>query len=93
MSGAWGEGSEALHELVQTCAEARVDYLFRATGRQDSENLLGQEVGRYRRLVSTCAVRAGALCTLARVGEIFPANRAAAERRQVARRPCGWSGR
>ena len=60
--------------------------MCRATGRQDSENLLGQEVGRYRRLVSTCAVRAGALCTLARVGEISPAARAAAGRRQVAMR-------
>ena len=86
VSGALGEGSEALHELIQTCAEARVAHLCRATGRQDSENLLGQEVGRYRRLVSTCAVRAGALCTLARVGEISPAARAAAGRRQVAMR-------
>ena len=86
VSGAWGEGSEALHSLVQTCAEARVAYLCRATGRQETEYLLGEVVGRYRRLVSTSAVRAAAMCTLARVGEITPAARAAAGRRQVAMR-------
>ena len=72
--------------MVQTCAEARVAYLSRATGRQDTEYLLGQEVGRYRRLISTCAVRAIAICTLARVAEISPAAKAAAGRRQVAMR-------
>ena len=86
VSGAWGEGSEALHALVQTCAEARVAFLCRSTGRQDTEYLLSQEVSRYRRLVSTSAVRAAALCTLARVGEISPAAKAAAGRRQVAMR-------
>ena len=86
VSGAWGEGSEALHSLVQTCAEARVAHLCRATGRQESEYLLAEIVGRYRRLVSTCAVRASAMCTLARVGEITPAAKAAAGRRQVAMR-------
>ena len=86
VSGAWGEGSEALHALVQTCAEARVAHLCRATGRQETEYLLGEVVGRYRRLVSTSAVRAGAMCTLSRVGEISPAARAAAGRRQVSMR-------
>ena len=65
-AGAWGEGSEPLHALVQTCAEARVAHLCRDTGRQETEHMLGQVVGQYRRLISTCAVRAAALCTLAR---------------------------
>ena len=71
--GNWGEGSEDLHALVQTCAEARVAHICRSTGRQESEHLLGTIVGQYRRLVSTCAVRAQAMCTLARVGLISPA--------------------
>ena len=37
VSGAWGEGSEPLHALVQTCAEARVAHLCRVTGRQETE--------------------------------------------------------
>ena len=63
--GNWGEGSEDLHALVQTCAEARVAHICRSNGRQESEHLLGTIVGQYRRLVSTCAVRAQAMCTLA----------------------------
>ena len=84
--GNWGEGSEDLHSLVQTCAEARVAHICRTTGRQESEQLLGTIVGQYRRLMSTCAVRAQAMCTLARVGLITPAARDAARRRQVAMR-------
>ena len=71
VSGAWGEGSEPLHALVQTCAEARVAHLCRATGRQETKHMLGQVVGQYRRFISTCAVRAA---------------QAAAGRRQVSMR-------
>ena len=84
--GQLGLGSEDLHALVQTCAEARVAHICRTSGRQESEQLLGTIVGQYRRLISTCAVRAQAMCTLARVGLITPAARDAARRRQVAMR-------
>ena len=86
VSGAWGEGSEALHSIVQTCAEARVAHLCRSTGRQETERMLGQFVSQFRRLISTCAVRASAMCTLARVKEISPAAKAAANRRQTTMR-------
>ena len=66
--------------------KARVAHLCRATGRQESKYLLAEIVGRYRRLVSTCATRASAMCTLARVGEITLAAKAAAGRWQVAMR-------
>ena len=39
--GNWGEGSEDLHALTQTFAEARVAHICRSTGRQESEHLLG----------------------------------------------------
>ena len=48
--------------------------------------MLGQVVGQHRRVISTCAVRAAAMCTLARVAKISPAAKAAAGRRQVAMR-------
>ena len=73
-------------EKVQSYAEARVAHICRSTGRQESEHLLGTIVGQYRRLISTCAVRAQAMCILARVGLITPAAREAARRRQVAMR-------
>ena len=88
VAGQWGEGSSDLHSFVQSCAEARVAHMVRATGRQETERLLGTVVGQYRRLLSTTAVRAQALCLLARVGLITPAAREAAgrTRREVAMR-------
>ena len=84
--GQWGEGSSDLHSFVQSCAEARVAHLVRATGRQETEQLLGTVVGLYRRLLSTTAVREQALCLLARMGLITPAAREVAWRREVAMR-------
>ena len=86
MVGQWGEGSRDLHHFVQVCAEARVAHLTRATGRQESEHLLGLIVGQYRRLLSITAVRAQLMCLLDRVGLITPAAREAAARRAVAMR-------
>ena len=84
--GHWGEGSKDLHTFVQTCAEAKVAHLVRASGRQESEHLLGMVVGQYRRLLSTTAVRAQAMCLLARVGLVTPAAKEAAGRRELAMR-------
>ena len=86
VAGNWGEGSAHLHALIQSCAEAKVAHLCCAAGRQECERLLGNIVGQYRRLISTCAVRAQALCMLARVSLITPAARDAARRRHIAMR-------
>ena len=86
VAGHWGEGSSDLHSFIQSCAEAKVAHMVRATGRQETERLLGMVVGQYRRLMSTTAVRAQAMCLLARVGLITPAAKEAAERRAVAMR-------
>ena len=48
--------------------------------------MLGMIVGQYRRLMSTTAVRAQAMCMMARVSLITPAAREAAGRRVVAMR-------
>ena len=60
--------------------------LVRASGRQESEHLLGMVVGQYRRILSTTAVRAQAMCLLARVGLVTPAAKEAAGRRELAMR-------
>ena len=84
VAGAWSEGSRHLHELIQTCAESKVAFLCRSTGRQEKEGLLGTLVSQYRRMISTCCVRAQAMCMLGRVGVISGAARAAAKRREGA---------
>ena len=61
-------------------------HLTRATGRQETEQMLGQIVGQYRRLVSTTSVRAQAMNLLARIPLITPAAKDAAGRREVAMR-------
>ena len=48
--------------------------------------MMGTVVGQYRRLVSTCVIRAQAQCLVSRVGIISPAARDAARRREVAGR-------
>ena len=83
VAGNWGEGSQDLHSYIQTCAEARVAHLTRASGRQETERLLGTTVGQFRRLVSTTIVRAQAMCLISQVSLITPAARDAAARCQV----------
>ena len=35
VAGAWGDCSKDLHQLVQICAESKVDHLCRSTGRPE----------------------------------------------------------
>ena len=81
VAGDWGDCSTDLHNMVQTCAESRVE-----TGRPELEGQLSVIIGQYRRLLSTCIVRAQAQCLISRVGVIAPQAREAAQRREVAGR-------
>ena len=64
--------STHLHELIVTCAESRVAHLCRSTGRPELESQLGVITGQYRRLLSSCIVRAQAQCLISRIGVITP---------------------
>ena len=86
VAGAWGDCSTHLHELIVTCAESRVAHLCRSTGRPELESQLGVITGQYRRLLSSCIVRAQAQCLISRIGVISPEARVAAQRREVAGR-------
>ena len=86
VAGAWGDCSKDLHSLIQICAESKVEHLCRSTGRPELEGQLSVVVSQYRRLLSTCIVRAQAQCLLSRVGVISPQAREAAQRREVAGR-------
>ena len=86
VAGHWGEGSKDLHGFIQTCAEAKAEYISRSSGKTLSDTMLGTIVSQFRRLVSTTACRAQAQCLLERVSLITPAAKAAAERRVLAMR-------
>ena len=83
VAGAWADCSTHLHQLIVTCAESKVAHLCRSTGRPELEGQLGTITGQYRRLLSTCIVRAQAQCLISRVGVISPEARQAAQRREV----------
>ena len=78
VAGAWGDCSKDLHQLVQICAESKVDHLCRSTGRPELEGQLSVIVSQYRRLLSTCVIRAQTQSILSRVGVISPHVREAA---------------
>ena len=68
--GAFGEGSEDLHSLVQLLAESKVNAMGLARGRGGTEAELGMLVGQIRRMLSITNVRAQAQCLLARMNSI-----------------------
>ena len=65
--GAWGEGSEDLHNLVQTISESRLAAIGLSRGRPGSEQELAVIIGQVRRRLSVAAVRANATCLLNRL--------------------------
>ena len=80
--GPWGDGCKDLYALINILAESRVEGRGRARGWEGKEGELGQT----RRNLSCTFVRAQALCLLARLGQLGPGARQAAERRKEARR-------
>ena len=69
-------------------------HLCRSKGRPELESQLGVITGQYRRLLSSCIVRAQAQCLISRIGVISPEARVAAQRREVTgrleRKHSGW---
>ena len=82
--GMWSDCSADIHELIQTLGEARAAHESRTTGEQVSEGQMSQIISQYRRLFSTTCVRAQALCLLARMGQLSPGAKDAAQRREIA---------
>ena len=79
--GAWGEGSDALHNLVQTIALSRLAAVGMARGQPGSEGELAVIVGQVRRRLSVAAIRANSTCLLTRLNLIGEEAKKAAERR------------
>ena len=85
MFGAFGEGSEDVHTLVQSLASSRAKTLALQRGRECGEGELAVIVGEVRRRLSVAAVKAQADCLLNRMSSIGQGAAAAGRRRQWAR--------
>ena len=84
--GPWGDGSKDLHSLIKILGESAVAARTRARGWEGGEGELGLVLGQTRRRLSCTFVRAQALCLLARLGQLGPGARMAADRRKEAKR-------
>ena len=84
--GAWGEGSEDLHTLVQVLAQSKVDSVGKARGRPASDSELSIAVGQVRRRLSVACVRANMNCLITRMSLLGVAAKQAQGRRQAQ----GW---
>ena len=76
-------GAREVLTFIESCVESQVQHLVRSTGRQELEGQRSVLTSQYRRLVSTCIVRAQAQCLLSRLRVISPAARDAALRREM----------
>ena len=86
MVGPWGEGRKDLHILVKTLAETQVAVKARSMGREASKNELGVVISQVRKYLSTAFIRAQSLCLLNRLGFLGEGAKAAAGRRNLAKR-------
>ena len=84
--GAWQEGSKDLHGLLDILADAKVQSLGLARGREASEWERAMILSCYRRTLSTTAARASSGCLLGRLAKVGEGHRAAARRRAWAKR-------
>ena len=82
--GAFGEGSEDVHSLVQNLATSRAKSVALQRGREGGEGELAGIVGEVRRRLSVAAVKAQADCLLNRMSSIGKGAVAAGKRRQWA---------
>ena len=82
MVGAWNEGSEDLHSLVQVLAQSRVNHIGLLRGHPTSEAELGCVVGQIRRRLSVACVRANMTCLLHRMSLLGEGATRAMERRR-----------
>ena len=82
--GAWGEGSEDVHRLVQIISESRLKYQGLQRGRPGSEQELGVIVGQVRRRLSMAVMKSQVDCLLSKIHQVGPGNKQLAQKRQFA---------
>ena len=72
--GVWREGSEQVHQLVQSLAESRLKFQGLQPGRPGSDQELGVLVGQVRRRLSLVAIQAQVECLLSKLHQVGPGN-------------------
>ena len=84
--GPWGECSKDMHMLVKVLGETKIAAKARASGRQPSDNELGVIIAQIRKYLSSTFVKAQSLCLINRLGYLGQGAKAAAGRRDLAKR-------
>ena len=84
--GAWGEGSENVHHLIQVLAESRLDFQGMQKGKPGSGAELGVLVSQIRRRLSLASIKAQVDCLLSKIHQVGPGNQQMAKRREWALR-------
>ena len=84
--GPWGDCSKDLHQLVKVLGENKAAKQARDTGREASENELGIIISQIRKYLSTAFIRAQSLCLMNRLAHLGDGAKAAAGRRNMAKR-------
>ena len=82
--GAWGEGSEDVHKLVNIIAESRLKHQGLKFGKPGSKYELGMLVGQVRRRLSVATLKAQVNCLLSRLHQVGPGNSQLAKKREWA---------
>ena len=72
--------------MVKTLAETQVAVKARSMGREASDNELGVVIRQVRKYLSTAFIRAQSLCLLNRLGYLGEGAKAAAGRRNLAKK-------
>ena len=84
--GAWGEGSEGVHSLINTLATSRLQSQQRTQGSAARNQELGVITAQIRRRLSQVVVKAQAECLLSRLHQVGPGSKTMLKRRDWAMR-------
>ena len=82
--GAWAEGSEGVHNLIQTLAESRSAYVGQRSGHQRNASGIGIIVGQIRRRLSMIVMKAQVDCLISKIHQIESGSKSKVKRRQWA---------
>ena len=85
--GAWGEGSNDVHRMVDMLAKSRIKFQRAQEGSATEvgpQNELASIVGQIRRKLSITAIKSQVRCLLSRLHQVGPGNKQLAKERQWA---------
>ena len=84
--GPWGEAGKDLHSLVRILAEWKVALVSKNRGWEGSDKELGMYMSQIRKYLSTAFTKAQSICLINRLAHLGEGAKAAAARRDLAKR-------